>query len=296
MQYRDSVHRFAHDDRRRRQGRFDRSRHPSRGGMGEHPDGHDRRGNTRKRLSQNFLTDPQIAATVARRSGVESDDAVIEVGPGRGILTRALQPLCREITAYELDPKYAKLISEKHRDDPKVTCHNQDFLTVPAPREAFRLVANIPYSRTSDIIDWCLATPTLKSATLITQWEYARKRTGDYGRWSRLTVLSWPQVEWRLLGRVDRRKFNPVPSVDSGILHLERRKTPLLVPFQQRDFEEMVRLGFTGIGGDIFRSLRQAVSTERLRQAFRDADVNPRAQVGYVSPQEWLRLYDSLMS
>jgi len=296
MTHHRSAHRTSRGDKARQPARFDRSRHPSRGGMGENPGGRDAPTgtNTRKRLSQNFLTDTRVAATVVRRSGVDPDDAVIEVGPGRGILTRALLKRCRQITAYELDPKFAKLISDNHRDDPRVTCHHQDFLMALPPRAPFRLVANIPYSRTSAIIDWCLAAPTLKSATLITQWEYARKRTGDYGRWSRLTVLSWPQVEWRLEGRIDRRKFHPVPRVDSAILHLERRPDPLLPASRQRHFEELVRLGFTGVGGDVYHSLRRAVSTGRLRRAFRDADVNPHAQVGYVSPHEWLRLFDSL--
>ena len=69
---------------------------------------------------------------------------------------------------------------------------------------------NIPYSITSKIVDWCLRAPELTSATLTTQLEYARKRTGDYGSWTRLTVLTWPRHHWRLLARVDWVDREPV--------------------------------------------------------------------------------------
>lgn len=284
--------------------RKDRFTKRSRGGAGEQrplrTGGHNAtpsaRINQRKKLSQNFLTDPRIAAAVVRQAEVGGSRLVLEIGPGQGILTKALARKCRRVTAYELDPKYARRLDAAYRDEPGVTCHHRDFLTVKAPQEAFSVVANIPYSRTNAIVYWCLEAPTLESATLITQWEYARKRSGDYGRWSRLTVLSWPRYDWRLLGRIDRRKFHPVPRIDSGILRIDRRGRPLLSGEQLRRYEELVMLGFTGVGGDLYGSLRRAVPANRLRKALAGADINPGVPVGYVSPTQWLRLTDAIGS
>lgn len=290
-----SNSRFDHPTGKRR----DRFHSPSRGGTSEQrPRGahtaSSRRGDTRKRLSQNFLTDPRVAAAIVRESGVGRHDLVIEIGPGRGIITRALSRRCRRVVAYELDAGHARLVNTIFRDDPRVTCHHRDFLTTTAPDEDFSIVANIPFSRTNAIVNWCLEAPALTSATLVTQWEYARKRTGDYGRWSRLTVLSWPHYRWSLVGRINRAKFTPVPRTDSGILRIERRSRPLLSPALHRRYTELVMAGFTGVGGDVHRSLRSALPLGRLRKALAHADINQGVPVGYISPQQWLRLTEAV--
>jgi 23S rRNA (adenine-N6)-dimethyltransferase len=101
--------------------------------------------------------------------------------------------------------------------------------------------------------------PTLTAATLLTQLEYAQKRCGHYGRWTRLTNSSWPTVVWQRKGRVPRRSFRPVPRVDSGILRLERREIPLVQSAALGAYRWFVGLGLSGVRGSPGASL--AVST-----------------------------------
>ncbi|WP_416966192.1 ribosomal RNA small subunit methyltransferase A, partial [Streptomyces sp. Agncl-13] len=164
------------------------------------------------------------------------------------------------------------------------------------PRTPFAVAGNVPFSRTADIVDWCLRAGALTDATLLTQLEYARKRTGDYGSWTLLTVRSWPRYEWRLVGRVDRRRFSPVPRVDAGIVRIERRRTPLLEPAALDGWRHLVELGFSGVGGSLHASLRRAHPRRRVDAAFRAARLDPRVLVGEVSPDHWLRLHRELTS
>ncbi|ADD42275.1 ErmE/ErmH/ErmO/ErmR family 23S rRNA (adenine(2058)-N(6))-methyltransferase [Stackebrandtia nassauensis] len=248
----------------------------------------------RRRLSQNFLTEPRVAAAVVRLSGVTRADLVVEIGPGRGILTQAIARKAGRVLAYELDPVLAKRLAARYGDDPRVHCVHRDFLSTSPPREPFSIVANIPYARTSAIVEWCLKARELDAATLITQLEYARKRSGDYGRWSQVTVESWPRFEWRLLGRVDRYKFDPVPRVDSGILRLERRETALLPGSAMADYQRFVALGFTGVGGSLAASLRREFGDRAVRRAFARAEVHPAAVVAFVTPPQWIELFTQL--
>ncbi|CAM5572469.1 Ribosomal RNA small subunit methyltransferase A [Streptomyces violaceorubidus] len=182
-------------------------------------------------LSQNFLTDRAVADRVARLAAPDRGDPplLLEVGaPARGALTEPLARRSRELHAYEIDPRLVPGLRARFARSPHVHVVAGDFLTARPPRTPFSVAGNVPFSRTADIVDWCLSAPGLTDATLITQLEYARKRTGDYGRWSLLTVLTWPRHEWRLLGRVGRHRFRPAPRVDAGILRVERRPTPLL--------------------------------------------------------------------
>lgn len=251
----------------------------------------ERRGNRRRRLSQNFLTDTAAARRVVRLAGVDPGGLVLEVGPGDGALTRFLAPAAGRLTAYELDPRLADRVARRH---PGVRVVCADFTRVRPPQEPFSVVGNIPYSRTSDIVRWCLAAPALTGATLITQWEYAAKRTGGHGRWSRLTVLSWPRWSWETAGRIPRHRFHPVPRVDAGILLLRRRTAPLLDPADADGYRRLVDLGFSGLGGSLRASLRRAHPVRRVDRALDAARVPGDAAVGFVSPDQWITVFDHL--
>jgi 23S rRNA (adenine-N6)-dimethyltransferase len=134
----------------------------------------------------------------------------------------------------------------------------------------------------------------MRSATLITQLEYARKRTGGYGRWTLLTCSTWPQVSWELRGRIPRTHFTPVPRVDAGILHLQRRPEPLVTPGRQAAYRRMVQAGFSGVGGSVQASLRRSYMPDKVADACAAAGVERKAVVAYVSPDQWVQIFRAL--
>ncbi|WP_049575267.1 ErmE/ErmH/ErmO/ErmR family 23S rRNA (adenine(2058)-N(6))-methyltransferase [Nocardiopsis sp. SBT366] len=253
------------------------------------------RPNNRRCLSQNFLADPDTARWFVRLSGVSADDLVVEVGPGEGAITRFLAPTARRVIAHELDPRLAERLADRYRDPDKgVRVVHGDFTRSRPPREPFSVVGNIPYSRTSDIVRWCLEAPMLTSAVLVTQLEYARKRTGAYGRWSLVTVLSWPWWSWRLAGRIDRNRFRPAPRVDAGVLVLGRRTEPLVPVGRRAQYRRMVELGFSGVGGSLSASLSREFPAGRVGDALRSAGVDTGTPVGLVRPDQWLEVFRAL--
>lgn len=247
-------------------------------------------------LSQNFLADRAAAGQLARLAVPHGPQAplLLEVGAGKGALTELLAPRCRRLLAYEIDPRLVPALRTHFSRTPQVSVVGEDFLTARPPRTPFSVAGNVPFSRTAAIVDWCLRAPALTDATLLTQLEYARKRTGDYGSWTRLTVLTWPRYEWRLAGRVGRYSFRPVPRVDAGIIRIERRRTPLLDGAAYDTWRQLVELGFSGVGGSLQASLRRAHGRRRVDAAFRAARLDDRALVGEVPPGAWLRLHEVL--
>lgn len=244
------------------------------------------RGRARRELSQNFLADPEVIARYARLAA--PGGLVVEAGAGDGRITAALAAHADRVIAYEIDPAHAARL--RRRGLPGVECVTGDFLAARPPRVPFRLAGSIPYAATSAIVAWALDAPALEAATLITQREYARKRTGDYGRWSLLTVRTWPVFRWGLGERIPASRFRPVPRVDSAVLSLERRARPLLPPGALEGYAQCVELGFTGRGGTLHASLRSAYPRRRVDAAFRAAGLPRGAVVGYVHPGEWVEL------
>ena len=172
-----------------------------------------------------------------------------------------------EVIAYEIDPALADRLIARVGDRPNVRVRTGDFLAARQPSGSFQVVGNAPFSLTSPIIDWCLRASRMTAATLITQLEYARKRTGGYGRWSQLTVSTWPQIRWELAGTIARTEFRPVPRVDAGILRLERRAEPLVRPARQAAYRRLVQAGFSGVGGSVQASLRRTFPADKVAAA-----------------------------
>jgi len=241
----------------------------------------------RRVFGQNLLADPQAVRRLVDTARPTPDDLLYEVGAGRGRLTSALLQTGAHVVAYEVDPAMAAALPEH----PRLAVRVENFLAAAPPREPFAVVGNIPYALTSAVVDWCLDAGSLTAATLLTQLEYARKRTGDYGRWSRLTILTWPLVGWELAGRIPRTAFRPAPRVDGGILRLTRRPVPLVGPATMPAYRQFVELGFTGVGGSLQASLARRYGASRVAGAFRATRLGPDVPVGRVWPEQWLTLF-----
>jgi 23S rRNA (adenine-N6)-dimethyltransferase len=250
----------------------------------------------RRELSQNYLRSPEAARQFLIAVRLPPDGLCLEVGAGEGILTTRLAAMTGEVIAYEIDEHLASRLTARVSTRPNIRTVQGDFLAARPPSRPFQVVGNAPFSLTSPIIDWCLRAPQLTVATLITQLEYARKRTGGYGRWSQLTVSTWPRMRWDLRGTIPRTEFRPVPRVDAGILRLERRAEPLISPARQAAYRRLVQAGFSGVGGSVQASLRRTYPPDKVAAACAGAGVDRRAIVGYVTPDQWVQIFLALDS
>jgi 23S rRNA (adenine-N6)-dimethyltransferase len=251
------------------------------------------RGQRRKVLSQNLLRDREAIRCYIDAVG-SPDVRGVELGAGDGTLTLELAGVVPHLTAVELDPVFARTLRQKTREVAHVEVLEQDLLAMPAPDSDFVLLGNIPFAITTRIMKWALDSPRLRSATLITQREYARKRTGDYGRWSLTTIRTWPWWDWRLGPRIHRESFRPRPSVDAAVLHLDRRRQPLLAARSRARWERAVATGFTGLGGSLHASLGTIYPRRHLVAAFDRAGVARDQVVGFIAPDDWLAVFSAL--
>jgi 23S rRNA (adenine-N6)-dimethyltransferase len=254
----------------------------------------DLRAQKRRTLSQNFIRDPRAVASLVRALPPADGLPAVEVGTGDGALTAALASHFGELTTWELDEAVAAEARRRFPDLPGVTFRTGDFLGSRAPSSPFHLAGNIPFGSTTKIVTWSLAAPALRSASLITQWEFARKRSGDYGRWTKTTVLSWPWFDWGLGDRIPRLSFAPVPATDAGVLTLRRRAQPLVAPQQRQRWERDVETAFVGKGGSLRASLSEFYRASALDSAFARAGLDRDTVVGFVHPDAMLTIFGSL--
>lgn len=250
----------------------------------------------RRELSQNYLRSQQAARQFLAAVRPDPSGLCVEVGAGEGIVTARLAELFSEVVAYEIDESLAERLAARIAGRSNVRVVLRDFLAARPPARSFQVVGNAPFSLTAPIVDWCLRASRMTVATLITQLEYARKRTGGYGRWTQLTVSTWPQFSWELVGSIARTEFRPVPRVDAAILRLVRRAEPLVSPPRLAAYRRLVQAGFSGVGGSVQASLRRSYPPDLVAAACGEAGVDRRTVVAYVSPDQWMQIFLALDS
>ncbi len=241
-------------------------------------------------VSQNFLTGYKTIESLLRKTSLSSDDHVIEIGPGKGHITGQLLLRCGRVSAVELDPRLHERLSEKFRDSRNLRLYHQDFLTWRLPPSgSYKIFANIPFSRTTDIMQKLTDSPNPPSEAWLTMERGAALRFLGQPRESLRSLLIKPLFELRILHRFRREDFHPCPGVDVVLLHLHRKPEPDIPQSQRREYARFMAAALE-TGG-----LRRLFTNRQLTRALREAGVNdgPSANMLYV---QWLCLFRCLCS
>jgi 16S rRNA A1518/A1519 N6-dimethyltransferase RsmA/KsgA/DIM1 with predicted DNA glycosylase/AP lyase activity len=230
--------------------------------------------------SQHFLRTSALAAELVRDACVGPDDLVVDLGAGTGRLTAELARVARQVVAVELDPRLAARLDGRWANVDVVA---GDATEVPLPLEPFRVVANVPFDRTTDLLRRLLDDPRtpLVRADVVVAWGVVQKR-----------VLPWPSTlngvlwaawyEASVSRRLPRRAFDPPPSVDAGVLVYARRPVPLVPEREWRRYRGFVAMAFR-------HSLR-AVATPRALRRMGVEGAAPRELDAY----QWAALYSNI--
>ena len=163
---------------------------------------------------------------------VSAGELVLDLGAGTGALTIPLARAGARVMAVEADPVWAERLSGRLVAtglSGSVELVVGDILVVPLPSEPYRVVSNPPYGVTTALLRRLLERPDQGPyrADLLLQWEVARKRSQTPP--ASLLSTTWaPWWEMKIVERVPRSAFSPVPRVDAGWLEVEKRVPPLL--------------------------------------------------------------------
>lgn len=186
-----------------------------------------------RRLGQNFLTDPRVAARIVALVP-DPAEPVIEIGPGLGALTLPLARSGRRLVAVELDLRLADHVERLLSDHPAARVAHGDILEeridalMPGESQV-TVVGNLPYAITSPALGWMLAqAPRVRRAVLMLQREVADRLAAPPGekRYGPVTVFVRLEAEVKTEFRVSPGAFLPRPEVDSMVLTLTPRPYP----------------------------------------------------------------------
>ncbi len=278
----------------------------------------------KKSLGQNFLKDDAVIERIVSSALVTSEDWVVEIGPGTGVLTHTLSEKAKRVIALELDHELIPDLLKQFPLSGNVSIVEQDILGADMievlrshgyPENVglkntdsdvkdgilkqvqddmkYKVVANIPYYITAPIIQYLLGLPIPpESIVLMIQKEVAERITAPVGELSILGVSVQYYADPEFLFTVPKTAFDPVPKVDSAVVRIVPKRR--FEGDRDKSFFRIVKIGFSARRKTLANNLSSGLhlSKEEVAAKLSEAglDANIRAQA--LSVADWERVVE----
>ena len=257
----------------------------------------------RKSLGQHFLRDARALDRIVGALDLTGTETVIEIGPGRGVLTDRLAERAGRLIAIELDRKLIPVLRARYADRSHVMILEGDVLTFDLGTVAqgpYRLVGNVPYYITTPILFHAMKAPRPERAVFLVQREVAERMAAapDTEAYGALSVNLQALATAETLAIVKPAAFEPPPKVDSAIVRVVPRAEPLVPVAEEQGFSRFVQACFAQRRKQLGRTLRTVASleAEEARVLLTGLGIDPVARAETLAPAQFVRLHRAVLA
>ncbi|MBQ2668245.1 MAG: 23S ribosomal RNA methyltransferase Erm [Clostridia bacterium] len=233
-------------------------------------------------ISQNFLTSRRIIDRLLTHTTIQKSDTVLEIGAGKGHITKALADHAGDVLAYEIDGNLAEKIKPKLPENVRLI--QGDFLRCTLPKEKYKVFANIPFSRTTEIVRKLTEASNPPDAAWLIMEKGAAKRFCGQPSENINSLLIKPYFETRICYYLRREDFHPAPRVDCVLIEFIRKPKPDLPSTQKKAFAQFIK-----------KAKQQGIETlltkKQISIALRMAGLPPVERSGTILYVQWLCLF-----
>lgn len=252
----------------------------------------------KKRFGQNFLIDQNVVSRIVDSLEIKEDDFILEIGPGLGALTGEILKKTKNYLGYEIDLNLGEILKKEYGEKYFVV---EDFLKADPHNfleyKSLKIVGNLPYYITSDIILKVLRFFRFTSFSLMVQKEFgerllAKEGSKLYGSLSVVFALLFDLKEKII---VKENSFYPTPKVQSIYLSVSSRKNDLNSNLNG-NFLEFVHLVFQNRRKQLFANLKRwyQEKTETIEKFYEENEIKKETRIEELSPSLIYKLYEVL--
>lgn len=249
-----------------------------------------------KRLGQNFLIDPNIVRKIVALAELAPTDTVLEIGPGRGILTDALCGVTGHVTAIEVDPRLYAFLTERQPQFTNLALVLDDAMTYPVEQlpSGTIVVANLPYYLSTPLLFRLLDQRNrFPRMVLMLQNEVADRLVAKPGSsgYSVLSVMAQYAAEVTKAFRVSAQCFRPRPEVGSAVVLLKTNHQRALNQEEEPKFAALVKAAFAHRRKTLINSLKDQGYDQKLVAAALEAlALSPSLRAEILSIEQFIEL------
>lgn len=255
---------------------------------------------TAKALGQHFLADLQVADTIVDAGSLEPTDVVVEIGPGRGVLTTRLVWQAAQVIAVEVDPYLAGALP-RHVGNPsnlRVVCDDArscDYASLVPEGSPWKVIANLPYYAANPIVRRLLEASSPRLLVVMVQQEVGQGMVAGPGKMNLLSLAVQFYGDASLVCTVPPTAFKPPPKVHSAVVRVDVRPEPLLPTSEVEGFFKLAKAAFGAPRKQLRNALSRGLSIEpaEASRILEGACIDSMRRPGTLSLDEWVMLYRS---
>jgi 16S rRNA (adenine1518-N6/adenine1519-N6)-dimethyltransferase len=254
----------------------------------------------KKSLGQNFLTSIPARLAIVAAGDLSSSDTVLEIGPGKGFLTKGLLESGAKVVALEKDKELVPLLSETFASEitsGQLTIVEGDALefdpsTFQPPLSAFKLIANIPYYITGASLSRYLSGAHQPSMMVVlVQKEVALRVCAKDNKESLLSLSVKCYGGPKLVYKVSRGSFFPIPSVDSAVLQIKNiTRSNFKNQYHETLFFKLIHAGFAHKRKFAISNIKQVFPDNDIPALFKEVGLSEKVRAEDVKLDTWLKL------
>lgn len=252
------------------------------------------KGQLQLKYTQNFLQSSSLIIDLIEKTNLTEDDYVLEIGSGKGIITRELAEMVKQVVAIEYDQSLCRYLNNMFLPSKNVEIIEQNFLNYSLPKnKRYKVFASIPFNITAEIIKKLTEISRApEDSYLIIQKEAAWKYTGQsYYKGSLRSLLLKPYFEFEIIHRFKRKDFRPIPDVDIVMLHIKKRRELLIKEGQGRLYQDFLAYIFSQNNNGLKNKCKNIFSYRQFKRLASDNGFKMKADPTDLNFEQWFQLF-----
>lgn len=254
-----------------------------------------------KRWGQNFLIDKNIVGKIIEIAKLHEEDFILEIGPGKGILTEEIAKRVKGVIAVEIDKKLCVLLKERLRKYKNTKIVQADFLKIDLSSlhlmPCTKVIGNLPYYITTPIIMKLLEErKNINSIVVMVQKEVAERMTATAGskNYGVLSIAVGYFADVSLARSVSRKVFFPEPKVSSSIIKLDILRKPRVKVTDENIFFKTVKGAFAQRRKMLINSLSHSLGLDKkvIQHILEKNNISPKNRAETLTLEEFGKLSD----
>jgi 16S rRNA (adenine1518-N6/adenine1519-N6)-dimethyltransferase len=247
----------------------------------------------KKSLSQNFLINDNAAKRIVESLNLKKNETALEIGPGKGALTKYLIEKSKRVIGVEIDRNLCKFLKRRFSSARNLEIIHGDFLKIDfenviLPHRKIKIIGNLPYQITSPALTVLLENrKRIKMAVFMVQKEVAQRICGKPGTksWSPLSIGIQLYSDPKILFKLKPSSFRPAPKVESAVIRLNFFRNPRVKIEDEDFFFTMVKAAFAQRRKMVLNSISSSLNwkKELISKALRQSNINPRIRAEDLS-------------
>lgn len=248
--------------------------------------------------SQNYINNQQLVHKLLKFINFESTKTILEIGPGKGIITDVLIKQNKNIVAIEADPKLFSELQKKYANVTNLSLIQADFLKYTTPNEPFIIVSNIPFNITASIVRKITDEQSkLHTAYLIMQKDAAIKFLGaPHAHSPLLSHILNINFEIKLLMDIDKSNYSPRPRFDTAFISIKKREDPVFNKQKSEQFKDFLVYIFERQKPRIKEALKSVMSNLQVKIILNNINTPEDKETKKILFIDWVSIFETFIS